>query len=211
MAAFLDQEGHWAEAIALHQAAAHAAHTLNSPDAEAHAVLDLGWVRRRTGDYPEAAQLAQRAYGRYHTLDNRQNEAWALLELGQISRETRNYVKAADLLERSRARFHELGDRKGEAEALAAAGDLQAATIGPGPALATYQQALTLARQINSPLDQAHALEGTANCHATLRHHREAVQSLAEEGTNHSTERSPEGCDGRVSTAVDVARVNSRS
>ncbi|WP_106969177.1 tetratricopeptide repeat protein [Streptomyces sp. PRh5] len=300
MAAFLDQEGHWAEAIALHQAAVHTAHTLNSPDAEAHAVLDLGWVRRRTGnspeageltqraydlyhtldnrlgqanalralglvrqmtgdyreaaqlaqraydvyhslripvgqanalldlcrvrrrtsdyqeagelaqrayglyhslgnrlgeanalldlgwvrrltgDYLEAGELAQRAYGLYHTLGNRQNEAWALLELGQINRDTRNYVAAADLLERSRARFHELGDRKGEAEALTAAGDLQAATIGPEPALATYQQALTLARLIHSPLDQAHALEGIAGCHAVSHNHREAIQSLRE-------------------------------
>ncbi|NEW69235.1 tetratricopeptide repeat protein [Streptomyces rhizosphaericus] len=220
MAAFLDQEGHWAEAIALHRAAVHTAHTLNSPDAEAHAVLDLGWVRRRTGNSPEAGELTQRAYDLYHTLDNRlgqanalldlgwvrrltgdyleagelaqqaydlyhtlgnrQNEAWALLELGQINRDTRNYVAAADLLERSRARFHELGDRKGEAEALTAAGDLQAATIGPEPALATYQQALTLARLIHSPLDQAHALEGIAGCHAVSHHHREAIQSLRE-------------------------------
>ncbi|MFD8513410.1 tetratricopeptide repeat protein [Streptomyces antimycoticus] len=172
--------GDYLEAGKLAQRAYDLYHTFGYRLGQANALLDLGWVRRLTGDYLEAGELAQRAYDLYHTLGNRQNEAWALLELGQVNRDTRDYATAADLLERSRARFHELGDRKGEAEALTAAGDLQAATIGPELALATYQQALTLARQIHSPLDQAHALEGIASCHSALHHHREAVQSLRE-------------------------------
>ncbi|WP_349345472.1 tetratricopeptide repeat protein [Streptomyces rapamycinicus] len=171
--------GDYPEAGELAQRAYDLYHSLDNRLGQANARLDLGWVRRLTGDYPEAGGLAQQAYDLYRALGNRQNEAWALLELAR-SRDSRNYTAAADLLERSRARFHELGDRKGEAEALTAAGDLQAATIGPEPALDTYRQALTLARQIHSPLDQAHALEGIASCHAALHHHREAVQSLRE-------------------------------
>jgi tetratricopeptide (TPR) repeat protein len=64
------------------------------------------------------------------------------------------------------ALFREVGDAQGESEALNATGALLAVTAGPREALAAYWQALLLARQVGSPLDEARALEGAACCAA---------------------------------------------
>ena len=62
--------------------------------------------------------------------------------------------------------FREVSDAQGESEALNATGALLAVTAGPREALAAYRQALLLARQVGSPLDEARALEGAARCAA---------------------------------------------
>lgn len=57
-----------------------------------------------------------------------------------------------------------MGDRQAQAEALAALGALALDTVGPAEARAYYDQALHLAREVHSPIDEAHALVGTARC-----------------------------------------------
>ena len=57
---------------------------------------------------------------------------------------------------------------QGEAEALNSTGALLAESAGPQEALALYRQALQLARQVHSPLDEARALEGAARCMARM-------------------------------------------
>ncbi|MEU5927061.1 tetratricopeptide repeat protein, partial [Streptomyces antimycoticus] len=90
----------------------------------------------------------------------------ALQDLGRVQTELRDVTAAADSLARSRALFAEVGDSQGEAEALNSTGALLARSGEPRRALDTYQQALRLARQVGSPLDEAHALEGIARCQA---------------------------------------------
>jgi len=75
---------------------------------------------------------------------------------------TGEYPAAGGLLERSVALFREFGDAQGEAEALNATAALLAVSAGPREALAVYRQALQLARQVGSPLEEARALEGAA-------------------------------------------------
>ncbi|MBB4779049.1 helix-turn-helix domain-containing protein [Streptomyces rapamycinicus] len=157
MAAFLDQEGHWAEAIALHEAAAHTAHTLNSPDAEAHAVLDLGWVRRRTGNSPAAGELAQRAYDLYHSLDNRLGQANALRALGLVRQMTGDYTEAAQLAQRAYDLYHSLSNRAGQANALLDLCRVRRRTGDYPEAGELAQRAYDLYHSLDNRLGQANA------------------------------------------------------
>ncbi|MGV9852974.1 helix-turn-helix domain-containing protein [Streptomyces sp. NPDC003442] len=158
MAAFLDQEGHWAEAIALHQAAAHTARTLNSPDTEAHAVLDLGWVRRRTGNSPAAGELAQQAHDLYHSLDNRLGQANALRALGLVRQMTGNYPEAAQLARRAHDLYHTLGNRLGQANAVLDLCRVRRRTGDYPKAGELAQQARDLYHSLDNRLGQANAL-----------------------------------------------------
>jgi hypothetical protein len=58
-----------------------------------------------------------------------------------------------------------------------APGDLLARSA-PGRAPASYRQALALARQVRSPLDEARALEGIARCAARAGDHAVARDGL---------------------------------
>ncbi|GJF34884.1 ATPase [Kitasatospora sp. NE20-6] len=136
---------------------------------EAYALWDLGRVQYVTGDFPAAADLTRQALDLFRTLGNRHGEANALQQLGQVQAVVEDYPAAADLLQKSLTLFQEVGDIQGGAEVLNSTGALLAAWARPGEALSTYQRALHLARQVHSPLDEAHALEGTARCHARTR------------------------------------------
>lgn len=133
---------------------------------EAHALRHLGRVQHVTGNYAAATEQIEEALELYHTLGNRDGEANTLQDLGRTRTQLRDYTAATDLLAQSRELFEEVGDIKGVAEALNSTGDLLTASGSPQQALASYQQALLLARQVRSPLNEAHALEGVARCKA---------------------------------------------
>ncbi|MFD8379515.1 tetratricopeptide repeat protein [Streptomyces sp. NPDC059679] len=146
---------------------------------EANALRELGEVRRLMGDYVGAAGLAERALDLYRVLGNRQGEAFALHELGMVRTQVGDFEAASKLLARSHSLFKEVGDMQGEVEALNSTGDLLAES--DGQAIAVYQQALFLARQIRSFLGEAHALEGIARCQArTDSTHQAAIATLRE-------------------------------
>jgi tetratricopeptide (TPR) repeat protein len=148
---------------------------------EANVLNALGRVRYLTGDYPAAAGLQEQALGIYQDIGNRLGEANALNDLGRVRSLTGDYPAAAGLLERSVALFREVGDaQQGEAEALNATGALLAVSAGPQEALTVYRQALQLARQVDSPLEQARALEGAARCMARTDDQAAARARLSE-------------------------------
>jgi len=69
---------------------------------------------------------------------------------------------------------------QGEAEALNSTGALVAESAGPREALGLYRQALQLAGQVRSPLDEARALEGAARCAAHTGDQAAALTDLRE-------------------------------
>ena len=86
LAALLQSDGPWAEAITRHQAAIQAARHLGDRLGQANALHDLGDVRRLTDDYPAAAQAQEQALGIYRDLGDRLGQANALHDLGWCSR-----------------------------------------------------------------------------------------------------------------------------
>jgi tetratricopeptide (TPR) repeat protein len=135
---------------------------------EARALSCLGSVRCVTGDYPGAADLQQQALAIYQDIGDRSGEAGALHCLGSVRCVTCDYPGAADLLGQALAIFRDLGESLGEAEVLNHTGMLLTESGESGKALALYIDALGLARRIQSPLEQAHALEGLARCRIRL-------------------------------------------
>ncbi|WP_441247004.1 ATP-binding protein [Kitasatospora sp. McL0602] len=146
---------------------------LGKRDGEAHCLKDLGRVRFATGDTVGAAGLLERALAAFRKHGLRYGELNTLHDLGRARHATGDYTAAADLFEQARSFNRENGDRQGEAEVLASMAALAADTTGPCEALARYREALPLYRearqlacQVNSPLDEAKALEGAARCTA---------------------------------------------
>ena len=82
LAALLRYDGPWDEAITRHAAAVQAARQIGDRPGQAHALTDLGDVRRLAGDYPGAARDLQEALDICRDLGDRPGQALALTHLG---------------------------------------------------------------------------------------------------------------------------------
>ncbi|MGW4790959.1 ATP-binding protein, partial [Nonomuraea sp. NPDC004297] len=152
--------------------------SLGARHGEAEALLVSGQVRVMTGEFQAAADLAQQALTLYQALDFGHGEANALRLLGQAQHLSGEYSAAADLLAEARTLFHHFGDGQGEAEVLNCTGALLADSAGIQEAFVAYRRALGLARKVQSPLDEAHALEGVAQCRIRSGQQRAALVDL---------------------------------
>ena len=170
LAALLQSDGPWAEAITRHQAAIQAARHLGDWLGQANALHDLGDVRRLTDDYPAAARAQEQALGIYRDLGDRLGQANVLRELGAVRRLTGNYPAAAQALEQALGLYRDIGNRNGEAEALNEKGTLHRVSGDLAQAEGCHQQALDLARAIASSRNQAHALAGLGRCALAAGH-----------------------------------------
>ncbi len=170
LAALLQSDGPWAEAITRHQAAIQAARHLGDWLGQANALHDLGDVRRLTDDYPAAAQAQEQALGIYRDLGDRLGQANVLNDLGDVRRLTGNYPAAAQALEQALDIYRDIGNRNGEAEALNEKGTLHRVSGDLAQAEGCHQQALDLARAIASSRNQAHALAGLGRCALAAGH-----------------------------------------
>ncbi|HEV2639726.1 MAG TPA: BTAD domain-containing putative transcriptional regulator [Actinocrinis sp.] len=156
-ASFLQQEGPWAQAAALHQAAAAAARELGDRLGEATALYDLARARQSTGDAAAALGLNERALELYQALGDRQGEANALWMVGRL-RESAGAPGGVELLDQSLALFRQLGDRLGEANVHTELGRVQ--LLGGDLAVAAEQleQAGQIYHEVGDRLGRANAL-----------------------------------------------------
>jgi tetratricopeptide (TPR) repeat protein len=156
-------------------------------------------VRGLIGDYPSAVETLEAVLGIYRDLGDRQGEARALNDLGAVRQQTEDYTGATEALEAALGICRGFGDRGGAAEVLNEPGTLHRLCGDLDQARAYHQQALDLAREINSSMDEAHALAGlgrctltagrTANAITSLRQAREIFQRIgAAEATNVAAE-----------------------
>jgi len=82
-----------------------------------------------------------------------------------VQRSTGDYPAAAASLSRSLELFRDLGERRGEAAASITLGELKFLSSAYREAHGYCTQALSIARDISAPVEQARALEGTGRCH----------------------------------------------
>ena len=172
LAAYLQQEGPWPLAAALHRAAATAAQQIGDRLGEANALWDLGRVRYGVGDLSAAVELQQQVLGLYRDLGSRHGEARALHELGRLRHATGDFPAAAELQEQSRAACQEVGDRQGEANALEDLGRVRYAAMDIPGAEGLFAQALAIFEAFGDRL-------GEANSHWDLGRMRSAVGDLS--------------------------------
>jgi tetratricopeptide (TPR) repeat protein/transcriptional regulator with XRE-family HTH domain len=144
---------------------------------QANAMSELGAVRRMVGDYLGAAQVQEGALGIYKAIRDLAGQAMSLCELGALHRQTEDVGRAEELLEQARGIFEELGD---VADVLNELGTLHRVRGDLGRAEACHRQALKMARDVESQLDEARALAGLGLCALAAGHAADALAMLAE-------------------------------
>jgi tetratricopeptide (TPR) repeat protein/transcriptional regulator with XRE-family HTH domain len=155
---FLRVQGHWDQALSLHQLATEAAGQDEDRLAEAEARADLATIQRMTGNYPAAAGNLTTAIEVFRELGSRQGEANALLQLGNVQYPTGDYPAATSSLGRALEYFRDLGDQLGEASVLSNLGAVQALTGDLPAAAASLTSALAANRDLDDQQGQAYAL-----------------------------------------------------
>jgi tetratricopeptide (TPR) repeat protein len=162
IATVLRQDGPWADAITRHATSARAAHNLGDRLSEAHALNNLGIVRRLTGAYPGAADALNAALDIYRDTGERIGQANTLTELGVVQRVTGDYPGAADALNAALDIYRDTGDRIGQADALNYLGAIRMLTEEYPRAAAILEEALGIYRDTADRLGQANALNHLA-------------------------------------------------
>src|SRR5579863_1861285 len=162
MAALLQQDGPWAEAIFRHTAAVQAARQAGDRLGQAGALAELGAVQRNIGNYPDAATALDEALHIYRDLGEELGQANTLSDLGVVRRITGNYPDAAAALEQALHIYADLGHRLGQAGALNYLGVVRRITGNYPSAAAALEQALHIYADLGHRLGQANALSDLA-------------------------------------------------
>jgi len=147
---------------------------------EGIALWGLGQVRLAAGELPSASDYFEQALKIFRDSGYLLAEAEALHGMGRVHHAEGRYQAAAETLERARDIFRDSGDRPSEGDVLSSIGALTLDTIGPAEALGHYREALRLAREARSPVNEARALEGAAHCHEALGERETARTGLGE-------------------------------
>ena len=180
MAALLSYDGPWDEAITRHATAVQAARQVGDRPGQAHALTDLGDVRRLTGDYPGAVRDLQEALGISRDLGDRPGQAVALTHLGHTRQQTGDYPAAARDLQEALGICRDLGDRPGQALALTRLGHTRQQTGDYPAATRDLREALGICRNLGDRRGQAHALTGLGDVRRLTGDHTGAARDLQE-------------------------------
>ncbi len=189
---FLRNQGHWGQALNLHEAALKAARTGGDQLVEADVLIDLGATQTVSDDYPAAITSLCQALGLYRSLGHPLGEANALTDLGIAQRLTGDYAVAAVSLSRALELHRGLGDPLGEARALTDLGVVQNLVADLPAAAVSLTRALELYRGLGNRNGQVNALNylgavqrDTGDYPAAATSHREALALSRALGTLH--------------------------
>lgn len=119
---------------------------LDQPETKMQALIELGVIRRYTGDYRQAAVYLDQALILQPTIEDAATSARLWQESGIVLSLQGFYPAAREQLEQALSRYQAAGDRRGEADIRAGLGDLFSRTGDYEAAIASYQQALELRR-----------------------------------------------------------------
>ena len=163
---FLRSQGHWDQALKLHQAALAAAEREGDRLGQAGALTDLADVQYLTGNYAAAEDSLHRALELSRGLGDRLGEANALRELGVLAQATGDCPTAEASLTRALDLSRAQDDRLGEAGSLFNLGIVQFVTGNFAAAADSQEQALKIYGSLGDPLGKAgvlNALGGIRN------------------------------------------------
>jgi tetratricopeptide (TPR) repeat protein/transcriptional regulator with XRE-family HTH domain len=163
MAGFLEAQGHWDQAAALHQGAVTAARHIEDRTAQARALNDLGTMHGHLGDYQAAIAIVDQALALYRELGDRAGQACALNHLGVLQHYTGQLPAAMASHRRALELFGDLGHRHGQGDALNELGTIQMLTGGYPAAAASLRQAIALLGDPGHRLSYGDALNNLAS------------------------------------------------
>jgi tetratricopeptide (TPR) repeat protein len=158
LAALLQHDGPWAEAITRHTTALHSAQHLGDRPGQARALTGLGDVRRLTGDYPGAVRDLAEALDICRDLGDRPGQARALTGLGDVRRLTEDYPGAVRDLEEALDICRDIDYRAGRARALTCLGRVLKLTGDFPGAIRDLAEALNICRDFGDWPGRARAL-----------------------------------------------------
>ncbi|HEX5115726.1 MAG TPA: tetratricopeptide repeat protein [Pseudonocardiaceae bacterium] len=168
LAEILRTDGPYTHALALHQAAAETAEHHGRPAAHADALIDLGIMRRMSGDLAGAQVALARARAIHHATGDRSGEAEALVELARAGGPAGDMPGAGEALSQALEIYRTTGDRHGEADALADLGIMRRATGDPAAAQVALARALEIHRATGDRHGEADALTELARARTLL-------------------------------------------
>jgi transcriptional regulator with XRE-family HTH domain len=125
MHGFLRINGHWGQALAVHQTALAEARGAGDTLGEAAALANIGDMKYLTGDYPAATGNLTLAQKLFRGIDNQLGEANCLSTMGLVHRLTGDPTSATVSLTQALEAYRVLGDVLGEAIALSELGYAQ--------------------------------------------------------------------------------------
>ena len=155
---FLRTDGHWNQALALAKIAHESARTAEDRQGQAWALSELGTTQELIAEYQAATVSQSQALKLYRALGDKHGQASTLNHLGMLHELSGDCRKAFSCLTSALKLVRDLGDRYGQAEVLNNLGQLQCPSTRN--AQSDYARALTIAEEIEAPLQIARALEG---------------------------------------------------
>jgi tetratricopeptide (TPR) repeat protein len=176
---YLDS-GHYADALAVHGHARHAARRTDDLTGQAHALTNLGAIQLRMGRHEPALDHLRQALALYRRTGERTGQARALTNLGVAEERLGRHEPALDHLQQALALYRQTGDRTGEARTLANLGVVDELLGRHEPAIGHLQQALTLYRQTGDRTGETDALINLGDVEGQLGRHRPAIDHLQE-------------------------------
>ena len=158
LAAFLQQDGPWPQAVELHRSAVAAARECGDRRGEAAALSDLGRVAYLAGDFADAVLLQEASLTIHQQLGDRRGEADALCDLGRARHATGEFTVGVDLLRQALTIYQDSADRHGEALARHDLGRMRLMAGDIPDAVRLQEQALEVFQQLGDRLGEANAL-----------------------------------------------------
>jgi tetratricopeptide (TPR) repeat protein len=177
---YLDTGGHFAEAVAVHSRACHAARSIGDQVAEAHALHNLGAVDLRLGRYPQGAASMKQALDLLRATGDRPGQARALANLGLAALLQGHSRQAVGHFTESLALYRETGDRTGQARALGNLGFAALRQGRYGQAAHDLGESLALCREIGDRGGEARALANLGEVALRQDRYQEAARHLYE-------------------------------
>ncbi len=172
------QTGDYQQAIKALEEALETSSDIGSRLGVSSALTYLARVWQKTGELQRAAGALGEASSIFQELDDRLGQAVVLTYLGAVQREAGEYELAAEALEGALRTFREIKDQGAEVEVLNEIGTLSFARGDLDGAEGWHGQALTLARDIGSDWDEAHAEAGLARCALARGRRADAIVGL---------------------------------
>jgi tetratricopeptide (TPR) repeat protein len=172
---YLEVDGHYPDAVAIHTHALRAARDTGDRTGEAYALTNLGAVYWRQGHYQRATDCLQQALTLFREIGDRSGEARALGNLGLGYGWQGHYGQAAGHHQQALALFRASDDQIGEARALDNLGFVYQRLGHYEQATDHHQQALALFRAIGHQVDEAIALDNLGAVYRRQGHYGQAI------------------------------------
>ena len=172
---YLENGGHFPEAMIIHSHARRAARESGDRAAEATALVSLGVVDIGQGRYRQAAGQFQQALPLFEEAGDRVGVARVRLNLGVACVPEGRYQQAADYVQQALALHRQIGDRWGQVRSLTNLASICLMLGREQEAFDTAQQAEALAGDLGAPSDQALSLMCLGEIEGRRGRYREAT------------------------------------